>query len=97
MIRGQVFWGGLLVGDGPFTGTIASNGSATFAENLSNGTITFKGTLASDGSFGGTYLTTLSAGGRPNEAPGRPGRISLPPIRTWLSLITGRGRISTII
>jgi len=44
-------------GNGPFIGTIESNGSVRFTDNSTDGAsiIIFRGSLHSDGSLGGTY------------------------------------------
>jgi hypothetical protein len=62
----MVTWGPSLVGNGPFTGTVSPNNSVTFTDVSNDGsgtTISFTGTINSDGSLSGNYSS---------EGPGGP-------------------------
>jgi hypothetical protein len=76
-ISGKVVIGPGLGGSGPFTGTINTDGSVNFKVN----SIFFKGSLRTDGSFGGTYsvpsvnqagtwLTTPATSAQGEQPPG---------------------------
>ena len=56
-ISGNVVLGPGWIGNGPFIGTIESNGSVRFTDNSTDGAsiIIFRGSLHSDGSLGETY------------------------------------------
>jgi hypothetical protein len=61
VISGSVVIGPGLIGSGPFTGTVAVDGSVTFTDipDVSpTSTITFIGSLQADGSLSGIYTTS---------------------------------------
>ncbi len=61
-ISGKVFWDPGFIGDGSFTGSIGTNRSVHFTDKTTGRSITFNGSLSSNGSFGGTY--TISSNGQ---------------------------------
>lgn len=70
-ISGKVVIGPALTGSGPFSGTISPDGNVNFIDTPIDGLgpISFTGSLRTDGSFDGTYRTSLNQEGTWRAVP----------------------------